>query len=55
MTQARARSEGSAIIIEYESDKTQMPNEALLTATDVENSFFARNKKEVDKKAGSIQ
>ena len=39
MTQARARSEGSAIINEYESDKT-MPHEAIL----VEKSFFARNK-----------
>ena len=43
MTQARARSEGSAIINEYESDKT-MPNEAILTESDVEKSFFVRNK-----------
>ena len=54
-TQARARSEGSAIIIEYESDMTQMPNEAILTATDVEKSFFARNKEGGGQKAGSIQ
>ena len=43
MTQARARSEGSAIINEYESDKTTS-NEAILTATDVEKSFLESNK-----------
>ena len=43
MTRARARSEGSAIINEYESDKTK-PNEAILTA-----SLYA-TRKEVDKK-----
>ena len=43
VTRARARSEGSAIINEYESDKT-MPNEASLTASDAEKSFFVRNK-----------
>ena len=44
MTQARARSEGSAVINEYESDKT-MPNEAILKASDVEKSFLERDKK----------
>ena len=43
MTQARARSEGSSIINEYKSDKT-MPNDTVLTATDVEKSFLERNK-----------
>ena len=43
MTQARARSEGSAIINEYEFDKTIL-SEGILTATDVEKSFHERNK-----------
>ena len=43
MIQARDRSEGSATINEHESHKT-MPNEAILTASDVEHSFFVRNK-----------
>ena len=42
-TLGRARSEGSAITNEFESDKT-IPNEAILTATDVEKSFLERNK-----------
>ena len=41
MTQARARSEGRAIINENESNKT-VPNEALLITTDVEKSFLER-------------
>ena len=42
-TLGRARRERSVIINEYESDKT-ISNEAILTATDVEKSFFERNK-----------
>ena len=42
-TQARARRERSVIINECESDRT-ISNEAILTATDVENSFLERNK-----------
>ena len=53
MTQARARSEGSAIINECASDKT-MPNEAILTASDVEKLFLARNKERGGQKAESI-
>ena len=41
-TLGRARSEGSAIINDYESDKTTS-NEVLLTATDVGKSFLERN------------
>ena len=54
MVRARATSEGSAIINEYESDKT-MPNEAILTASDVEKSFLARNKEGGGQKAESIR
>ena len=54
MTQARARSEGSAIINEYESHKT-MPKEAILTASDVEKSFLVRNKEGGGQKAESIR
>ena len=53
MTQAIARSEGSAIINEYESDKT-IPKEAILTTTDVENSFLERNKDGGGQEAESI-
>ena len=52
MTQARAK--GSAIINEYESDKT-IPNEAILTATDVEKSFLERNKEGGKQGAVSIR
>ena len=54
ITQARAMSEGSAIINEYESDKT-IPNEASLTTTDVEKSFLERNKEGGGQEAGSIR
>ena len=43
MTLGRARRERSVIINKYESDKTS-PNEAILTATDVEKSFLELNK-----------
>ena len=52
MTQARSRSEGSAIINEYESDKTI---EAILTASDVEKSFLVRNKEGGGQKAEGIR
>ena len=54
MTQGKVRSEGSAISNEYESDKT-MPNEAILTASDVEKSFHVRNKEGDGQKAEIIQ
>ena len=54
MTQARARSKGRTIINEYESDKT-MPNEAILTGSDVQKSFFVRNNKGGGQKAESIR
>ena len=54
VTQGKARSEGSAISNEYESDKT-MPNEAILTASDVEKSFHVRNKEGDGQKAEIIQ
>ena len=53
MIQARARSEGSAIINECESDNT-MPNEAILTASDAEKLFLVRNKERGGQKAESI-
>ena len=54
MTQARAWSEGSAIINEYESDKT-MPTKQFSTASDVEKSFLVRNKEGGGQKAESIR
>ena len=54
MTLARARSEGTAIIIEYESDET-IPNEAVFTASDVEKSVFVRNIEGGGQKAESIR
>ena len=49
----KIRSEGSDIINEYESEKTT-PNEAILTASNVEKSFFVRNKERGGQKAESI-
>ena len=50
MTQSQERRERH----EYESDKTR-PNEAILTTTDVEKSFFERNKEGGGQEAESIR
>ena len=54
MTQARVWSEGSAIINEYESDKTMRTKQFSQHQTGRNHSLYA-TRKEVDKKAESIR